>query len=88
MIISARSPEGAKTIVYNADGTRCVLPIAEYNTETQEAVVYELDENGKVKKSEPVQDPENPNRMITPVVTKTVKLEGSYAVNRETGERW
>ena len=76
MIIEARSPEGVKTKIYDKDGVRIELPIKEYNTETQEAVVYEYDEKGLLKTTEWVQDGEGMRRQI---ITKTIKLEGSYA---------
>ena len=78
MIINARTADGVKTKIYNADGTRIALPIKEYNTETQEAVVFELDENGKVKCTPWVKD-EKSGKMTRELITKTVKLQGSYA---------
>jgi hypothetical protein len=76
MIIHANTFEGQKTKIFLADGSLCQLPIKEYNTETQEAVVYEIDEQGKVKTTPWVQDGKQMTRTI---LTTVVKLEGSYA---------
>lgn len=76
MIIVANSEQGQKTKVFLEDGTECRLPIKEYNTITQEAVVYELDEKGKVKTTPWKQEGKQMTRTI---LTKVVKLEGSYA---------
>lgn len=76
MIIEANTAEGAKTRVFDKDGNPLNLPIKTYNTETQEAVVYELDENGRVKTTEWTIEGKSGKRET---VTKTVKLEGSYA---------
>ena len=76
MIIQANTPEGAKAKIYNADGTEVTLAIKSYDTTTQEAQHYELDENGRVKMTEWVQN----NKVMSrdPVISIT-KLEGSYA---------
>lgn len=76
MIIHAGTPEGAKAKIYNADGTEVKLPIKSYDTETQTATHYELDENGKIKFHEWTQNDKKMTR--DPVLTIT-KLEGSYA---------
>ena len=78
MIIQSNTSEGAKTKIYLANGMLCRLPIKEYNTETQEAVVYELDEQGGVKTTPWEQSPDVQG-MMRSILTKTVKLEGSYA---------
>lgn len=78
MIISAATPEGSRAKIYNADGTMYHLPIKEYNTETQEATVYELDEQGRVQCTPWVHD-ESKKQMVREVITKKVKLDGSYA---------
>ena len=41
MIIRARTKEGVKAKVFNADGTRCHLLIFYFDTETKEALYYE-----------------------------------------------
>lgn len=76
MIIQANTLQGQKTKVYNQDGTEITLPIKSYNTETQEAEVYELDENGRVKTTEWVMTDKSGRRQL---LINTVKLEGSYA---------
>lgn len=78
MIITSNSEQGAKAKIFLADGSMCHLPIKEYNTITQEAVVFELDETGKVKTT-PWVKREDGKGMERSIITKTVKLEGSYA---------
>ena len=76
MIIQANTPEGAKAKIYLASGLLCELPIKSYDTETKEVTHYELDENGKVKLTDWIYHDKGQNRSP---ITKTVKLEGSYA---------
>lgn len=76
MIIEANTEDGQNTKVYDQDGKQLELPIKSYNTETQEAVLYELDEKGKVKMTEWSQDGK---KMTRQPMIKLVKLEGSYA---------
>jgi hypothetical protein len=76
MIIHANSEEGKKTKVYNADGTEVTLAIKSYNTVTQTASHYELDENNKIKMTDYRKDGNLMKR--EPVITET-KIEGSYA---------
>ncbi|HBI02306.1 MAG TPA: hypothetical protein DDY18_11870 [Flavobacterium sp.] len=76
MIISANTLTGQKTKVYDKDGVLIELPIRTYNTETQEAEVYELDENGRVKMTE---WDVNDKKMTREPVLKIIKLDGSYA---------
>jgi hypothetical protein len=78
MIIQSNTPEGAKAKIYLADGRQCHLPIKEYNTETKEAVVYELDAQGKVKTTDWEKSPDGKG-MMRSILTKTMKLEDSYA---------
>ena len=83
MIIEAHTEEGRKTAIHNADGSVSDLLIKSYNTETKEAVIYETNEDGKVKMSDWVTVGD---RMTRYPILKTVKLEGSYAVDRTTGK--
>ena len=78
MIIQSNTPEGSNAKIYLGDGTICRLPLKEYNTETQEAVIYERDALGKIKCTPWEKSPDGKG-MMRSIITKTVKLEGSYA---------
>lgn len=76
MIIEAATSEGSKAKIYLKDGTLCDLLISRYNTETQEATVYEQDENGRVKLTDWAS---SDGKMYRTPITKKIILEGSYA---------
>lgn len=81
MIIRAKTPDGAKTIIYDKDGNRVCEPIIWYDTETKEAEVYLLDDDGRVKMSEWENGQTKkglPKGERHPLTEKKV-LEGTYA---------
>ena len=80
MIISADTPEGRRAKIFLEDGTECSLPIKEYDTETQTALHYELDDNSLVKCTPWENTVEMKKSMgIRKPILKTTVLEGSYA---------
>ena len=81
MIIHSSSPEGGKTIIYDKDGEKIILPIKIYNTETKEAEIYILEENGKVKMSEWEygKNDKGLTKMSRYALTENKIFEGSYA---------
>ena len=81
MIIDAGTPDGIRTVIYDKEGNRVILPIKTYNTVTKEAVYYLLDNNGQVRMSE---WENGKNKKGLPngkrhALTETKILEGSYA---------
>jgi len=76
MLIKAGTEKGAKAKIYKSDGTEVTLPITEYDTETQVARHYVLEDNGRLKMGEWVE--ENGKGTRKPVVKET-HLPGSYA---------
>jgi hypothetical protein len=76
MIIEANTPEGQKAKIYNADGTEITLPIKSYDTDTQTAMCYMIDENNKIVMTEWALEDKKMTRK--PVLAAHV-LPGSYA---------